>query len=127
MYIQVKITDTLVTFPSVQSRQLTLEFPEVDGDILHLNLTQGTNHCMIASEEHFGNGGSDEYIDSSFTYTSLISVTCLEFWSTFLLSEHLEWLSFACPNLQKLDLSDHASCLRDFKGFRSLAKNCRSL
>ena len=129
MYIQVKITDTLVTFPSEQSRQ-KIEFPEVDGGILHLNLTQGTNHCMIASEEHFGNGGSDEYIDSSFTYTSLISVTYLEFlhiWSTVLLSEHLEWLSFACPNLQKLDLSGHASCLRDFKGFHNLAKNCRSL
>ena len=58
MYIQVKITDTLVTFPSVQSRPLTLEFRKVDRKILHLNLTQGSNR-MIASEECFGNGGSD--------------------------------------------------------------------
>ena len=44
-----------------------------------------------------------------------------------LLPEHLEWLSIACPNLQRLDLSGNARCLSDLQGLHGVATNYRNL
>ena len=40
---------------------------------------------------------------------------------------HLEQLSIACPNLQRLGLTRNRHCLSNLQGLRSLAKNCKSL
>ena len=41
-------------------------------------------------------------------------------------SDHLEQLSIACPNLQRLDLCGNLICLSNLQGLRSLASNCKN-
>ena len=41
-------------------------------------------------------------------------------------SDHLEQLSIACPNLQRLELCGNLICLSDLQGLRSLASNCKN-
>ena len=71
-------------------------------------------------------GGIDEYIDTS--VTSLTSVTYFDasYWGC-LHPGHLEQLSIACPNLQRLDLFGNSECLINLQGLHSLANNCKSL
>ena len=69
---------------------------ELDMDTLHL--TQGNHH---GKQVHIG--GIDEYVDTS--VTSLTSVTHFDaYYCSSLYPGHLEQLSVACPNLQRLDL-----------------------
>ena len=132
-WIQVHITDSSVTLPSVRSKSLGLDLQwyEVNwGPIQSSNdqifyLTQGRYHGKKVHKAWLNAiDGIDEYLDNS--VTSLASVTYFEASCT-LLPEHLEWLSIACPNLQILDLSGNSRCLSDLQGLRSIAENCRNL
>ena len=132
-YIQVRITDSSVTLPSVRSESLGLDLPWKDlphesDQIFHL--PQGSYHGKKVHKVWLRAmiDGIDKYIDNSVTIASLTSVTYFAndaLWS--LLPEHLEWLSIACPNLQRLDLSGNARCLSDLQGLCNVAKNCRNL
>ena len=44
-----------------------------------------------------------------------------------LLSDHLEQLSIACPNLEQLNLSGNTNCLESLKGLRSIVNQCHNL
>ena len=44
-----------------------------------------------------------------------------------LLSGHLEQLSIACPNLERLNLNDNSHCLENLKGLRSIVNQCHNL
>ena len=71
-------------------------------------------------------GTNNEYIDTS--VTSLSSVTYFDAsCCRVLYPGHLEQLSIACPNLQRLDLSRNSNCLNNLQGLHSLAENCKSL
>ena len=131
-YIQVRITDSSVTLPSVRSVSLGLDFPWKNlryprDHIFHL--TQGSYHGKKVHRAWLNAiDGIGEYIDNSVTIASLTSVTffAANIICSFL-PEHLEWLSIACPNLQRLDLSNNPRCLSDLQGLRSVANNCRNL
>ena len=71
-------------------------------------------------------GGIDEYIDTS--VTSPTSVTHFDAsCCSSLYPGHLEQLSIACPNLQRLDLFGNSECLNNLQGLHSLANNCKGL
>ena len=125
--IQVRVTDSSVTLPSVRGKSLGLDLQWSNWRSLqkYVHLTQGSYHGKKVHKARLDAiDGIDEYIDNS--VTNLAFVTYFDA-STSLLPEHLEWLSIACPNLQRLDLSGNATCLRDLQGLRSVAKNCRNL
>ena len=44
-----------------------------------------------------------------------------------LLSDHLEQLSLACPNLEQLNLSGNIRCLESLQGLRSVVDHCHNL
>ena len=44
-----------------------------------------------------------------------------------LLSSHLEQLSVACPNLERLNLNNNIDCLENLKGLRSIVNQCCNL
>ena len=44
-----------------------------------------------------------------------------------LLSDHLEQLSIACPNLERLNLKLNIKCLESLTGLKSIVNNCHSL
>ena len=44
-----------------------------------------------------------------------------------LLSGHLEQLSIACPNLERLNLRSNTSCLESLQGLRSIVDHCHNL
>ena len=44
-----------------------------------------------------------------------------------LLSDHLEKLSIACPNLKRLNLQGNRKCLESLKGLRSIVNQCHNL
>ena len=44
-----------------------------------------------------------------------------------LLCGHLEQLSIACPNLERLNLSGNASCLESLQGLRNIVDHCHKL
>ena len=139
-YIQVCITDSSVTLPSVRTESLGLDLPwkklqplpclgyrQTICEIFYL--TQGSYHGKKVHGVWLNAiDGIDEYIDNSVTIASLTCVTYFNAsYACDLLPEHLEWLSIACPNLQRLDVSGNARCLSDLQGLRSVAKNCRNL
>ena len=132
---QVRITESSVTLLSVRSKLLGLDlsremvsepgcqYPLCNRDQI-FHLTQGCYHDKKVHKAWLNAiDGIDEYIDNS---VSLISVTYFNT-SCALLPKHLQWLSIACPNLQRLDLSGNARCLRDLQGLCSVAQNCRNL
>ena len=134
--VQVCITESSVTLPSVRSKLLGLDlsremvrqdgyqYPLCNRDQI-FHLTQGCYHGKKVHRAWLNAiDGIDEYIDNS--VISLISVTYFNT-SCALLPKHLQWLSIACPNLQRLDLSGNARCLSDLQGLRSVAQNCRNL
>ena len=130
--IQVRITDLSVTLSSVSSKSLGLDLqwkcstwgPTLSSNNQIFHLTQGRYHGKkVHIAWLIAISGIDEYIDNS--VTSLASVTYFDGLCA-LLPEHLEWLSIACPNLQTLDLSFKARCLRDLQGLRSIAENCKN-
>ena len=120
-YIQVRITDLSVALRSVKASKYGLL--GLDLDTLHL--TQGNYHGKQVHKALLI-GGIDEYIDTS--VTSLTSVTYFDasYWGC-LHPGHLEQLSIACPNLQRLDLFGNSECLINLQGLHSLANNCKSL
>ena len=107
LYIQVQVTDSSVT--SIRGRSLGLDMPSVDvipeiARVLHL--TQG---CYRGKKVHKallfqGIEGIDEHIDNSTSITSLESVTYFDASSGLRSPEDLSWLSYVCPNLQRLNL-----------------------
>ena len=90
-----------------------------------LHLTQGNYHGKQVHKALLI-GGIDEYVDTS--VTSLTSVTYFDasYYSS-LYPGHLEQLSIACHNLQRLDLCGNSECLNNLQGLHSLANNCKSL
>ena len=124
-YIQVQVTDSSVTFP-----ELRLDLPLADGlsARMAMHLSQGSHHGKKFHKALLNTvSGDAKHVDNSITCTtSLASVTYVDL-SSNLLPEHLEWLSIACPNLQRLDLSGNDKCLRNLKGLRSVAENCKKL
>ena len=120
-YIQVRITDSSVALRSVKASKYGLL--GLDMDTLHL--TQGNYHGKQVHKALLI-GGIDEYIDTS--VTSLTSVTYFDAsYCSSLYPGHLEQLSIACPNLQRLDLFGNFECLNNLQGLHSLANNCKSL
>ena len=124
--IQVRITDSSVALRSVKASKYGLL--GLDMDTLHL--TQGNYHGKQVHKALLI-GGIDEYIDTS--VTSLTSITyfdasyCRSMYCSSLYPGHLEQLSVACPNLQRLDLCGNSECLNNLQGLHSLANNCKSL
>ena len=95
----------------------------LDHDVLHL--TVGSYHGKKVYKAML-TGTNNEYIDTS--VTSLSSVTYFDAsCCRVLYPGHLEQLSIACPNLQRLDLSRNSNCLNNLQGLHSLADNCESL
>ena len=120
-YIQVRITDSSVALRSVKASKYGLL--GLDMDTLHL--TQGNYHGKQVHKALLI-GGIDEYIDTS--VTSLTFVTYFDAsYCRSLYPGHLEQLSVALPNLQRLDLCGNSECLNNLQGLHSLANNCKSL
>ena len=120
-YIQIQVTNSSVALPSVKASKYGLV--GLDMDTLHL--TQGSYrgkkiHKVLLI------GGIDERIDTS--VTSLSSITYFDAaYCGMLNSNHLEQLSIACPNLQRLDLCGNSECLSDLQGLHSLSSNCKNM
>ena len=120
-HIQVRITDSSVAVPSVKASKYGLL--GLDMDTLHL--TRGSHHGKKVYKALLIDG-IDEHIDTS--VTSLTSITYFDAsYCKCLYPGHLEQLSVACPNLQKLDLYGNSKCLSNLNGLHSLASHCKSL
>ena len=119
--IQLQVTDSSVVLPSVRASKYGIL--GLDDDTLHL--TEGSC-CGKKVHKAILTRANNEYIDTS--VTSLSSVTYFD--ASFcqrLHPGHLEQLSIACPNLQKLNLWGNYNCLSNLQGLQSLASNCKSL
>ena len=134
--IQLRVTDSSVVLPSVRASNYGIL--GLDDDTLHLiegsyrgkkvhkALLTGTNCEYMDTSVTSLSGTNPEYIDTS--VTSLSSVTYFDAsYCMGLYPGHLEQLSIACPNLQKLDLWGNFKCLSNLQGLRSLASHCKSL
>lgn len=120
--IQVQITNSAVLMPSVKASKYGLL--GLDSDILHL--TEGSYRGRKVHRAMLVKGVNERHIDTS--VTSLTFVThfdascCKDIYPG-----HLEQLSIACPNLQRLNLFNNANCLNNLQGLRSLSNNCKNL
>ena len=120
--VQVRITDSSVTLASVRSKllELDLQWEEFFHGGREGTLCSNDQIFHLTQESYHGkkvhkallihHNGIDEYIDNS--VTSFAYVTSFDALTT-VLPEHLEWLSIACPNLQRLNLSGNHRCLSD--------------
>ena len=127
-YIQVRITDSSVSFPAIRGRRLGLDPVTIEvipslARLLHL--TRGNYHGKKVHKALVIQGidGIDEYIDDSDTSLTK-SITYIEVSSCL---PGLTLMSLSYQNLQRLDLSGNATCLRDLDGLCDLAENCRNL
>ena len=119
--IQLRVTDSSVVLPSVRASKYGIL--GLDDDTLHL--TEGSC-CGKKVHKAILTRANNEYIDTS--VTSLSSITYFDAsYCQVLYPDHLEQLSIACPNLQKLDLFGNSKCLSNLQGLQSLASNCKSL
>ena len=119
--IQLEVTESIVSLPSVKASNYGLLGLDVDT----LHLTQGTHYGNIVHKALLINGIT-AHIDAS--VASLTSATYFDAsHCSVLYPGHLEQLSVACPNLQKLGLYDNSNCLRNLQGLHSLANNCKGL
>ena len=117
-FIQLKVTESTVTLPSVKASKYGIL--GLDVDTLHLTQGNGNVHKALLI------GGIDEHVDSSIA--SLTSVTHFDASHCGgLYPGHLEQLSIACPNLKKLNLCGNSNCLNNLQGLHSLANNCKNL
>ena len=120
-YVQLKVTESAMFLPLVKASNYGLLGLEVDT----LHLTESTHRGNIVHKALLING-INAHIDVS--VASLTTVTYFDAsHCSVLYPGHLEQLSIACPNLQKLDLYDNSNCLRNLQGLHSLANNCKSL
>ena len=116
--LQLQVTNLSVVVPSVKASKYGIL--GLDYDTIHLTEVGKNVHKALLT------GTNDKYIDNS--VTSLTSVTYFDAsYCRNLYPGHLEQLSFACPNLQRLDLSHNSKCLGNLRGLHSLANNCKSL
>ena len=114
------------TYPLIEPRNFGLfGF----GDDLLL-LTNSTTNGKVIHQLKKPYIQSEEY---SLATSHLCNVTNLNFVTDFeasycgLLSGHLEQLSIACPNLERLNLAFNKSCLESLKGLRSIVNQCHNL
>ena len=116
--LQLQVTNSSVVLPSVKASKYGIL--GLDYDTIHLTEGGQKVHKALLT------GINDEYIDNS--VSSLTSVTYFDasYYGN-LYPGHLEQLSIACPNLQRLDLSHNSKCLSNLQGLHSLANNCKSL
>ena len=116
-----RVTNSSVFLSSVKASKYGIL--GLDHDVLHL--TEGSCRGKKVYKAML-TGTNNEYIDTS--VTSLSSVTYFDAsCCRVLYPGHLEQLSIACPNLQRLDLSRNSNCLNNLQGLHSLADNCESL
>ena len=119
--LQLRVTGSSVVLPSVKASKYGILGLDYDT----LLLTEGSCHGKIVHKALL-TATSGEHIDAS--VSSLASVTYFDASSCRnLYPGHLEQLSIACPNLQRLDLSHNSKCLSNLQGLQSLANNCKSL
>ena len=119
-FIQLRVTDSSVYLSSVKASKYGIGLSR---DTLHL--TQGSFRGKKVHKALL-TGANNEYIDTS--VTSLSSVTYFDASRCRVLHpKHLEQLSIACPNLQRLGLTRNRHCLDNLQGLRSLADNCKNL
>ena len=119
--VQLRVTESSVVLPSVKATKYGIL--GLDNDTLHL--TEGID-CGKKVHKALLTGTNNEYIDTS--VTSLASVTYFDASYCYKLCPgHLEQLSIACPNLQRLNLRGNTDCLNNLQGLHSIADNCKSL
>ena len=119
-FVQLRVTDSSVVLSSVKASKYGIL--GLDDDTLHL--TEGSYRGKKVHKALL-TGINNEYMDTS--VTSLTSVTHFDASCGGLYPGHLEQLSIACPNLQRLDLWGNSDCLNNLEGLHSLANNCKSL
>ena len=120
-FVQLRVTNSSVVLSSVKASKYGIL--GLDDDTLHL--TEGSYRGKKVYKALL-TGISNEYIDTS--VANLASVTYFDASACRVLYPgHLEQLSLACPNLQRLDLRGNSNCLNNLEGLHSLANNCKSL
>ena len=120
-FVQLRVTDSSVYLSSVKASKYGI----LGLDYETLQLTEGSYRGKKVHKALL-TVTNNEYIDTS--VTSLSSVTYFDAsYCKVLYPGHLEQLSIACPNLQRLGLTRNQHCLNNLQGLRSLADNCKSL
>ena len=120
-YVQLQVTDSSVIMSSVKASKYGIL--GLYGDMLHL--TQGSYRGEKVQKALLAKADVD-CVD-----TSIVSLTSVTYFDASncdsLFPGHLEQLSIACPNLQRLNLSYNSDCLNNLQGLQCLALNCKSL
>ena len=125
-HVQLKVTDSSVVLSSVKASKYGIL--GLDCDVL--NLTEGSYRGKKVQRAKIIKA------DVECMDTSIVSLTSVTYFDASrsicsgrrgLYPGHLEQLSIACPNLQRLNLSNNFNCLNNLQGLCSLAANCKSL
>ena len=120
-HVQLQVTNSSVIMSSVKASKYGIL--GLYGDTLHL--TQGSYQGEKVQKALLIKADVD-CVDTSIV--SLTSVTYFDASNCSCLHPgHLEQLSIACPNLQRLNLSYNSDCLNNLQGLHSFAVNCKSL
>lgn len=119
--VQLQVTDSSVVIPLVKASKYGIL--GLDHDMLHI--TEGSHRGKKVYKALLING-IDDYVDTSVTSLTFVTYFAASY-CTSLYPGHLEQISVACPNLQRLDLCGKSDCLSNLQGLNSLANNCKSL
>ena len=96
---------------------------------LLLLITNSTSNGKVVHKASVIKSGYHSFHTSSLccNVSSLSFVTDFTATNCKLLSDHLEQLSLACPNLEQLNLSGNIRCLESLQGLRSVVDHCHNL
>jgi len=129
--VQLKVTNSSIMIPSVNASKfgiLGLDFDTLllthghhHGKKVHKALLQDDNVELL--DTSITSLCFVTFFDASCCYLNYFDPSCCES----LYPGHLEQLSIACPNLERLNLFGNSKCLSTLQGLHSLASNCKNL
>ena len=120
-FVQLRVTNSSITLSVVKASKFGILGLPFDT----LQITEGSYHGKKVQKALL-TASDCQYIDTSVTNLAFVTYFDASICAV-LFPGHLEQLSIACPNLQRLNLTRNYDCLNNLQGLHSLADNCRSL
>ena len=115
-----------VTLPFVRASRFGLPYVKEDLLLLTDSTHRGNVVLKASLDVDYSYIVDNNQLKANTGYLKSVTEFAVSFSESFV-SEHLQQLAIACPNLYRLSLEDNKNCLKDLRGLRAIASDCHNL